>query len=40
LIKGASFPECRHLDEQMLEQALLESLRPGDLVVLRLHLVS
>ena len=40
LIKGASFPECRYLDEQMLEQALLESLRPGDLVVLRLHLVS
>jgi hypothetical protein len=40
LIKGAGFPECRYLDEQMLEQALLESLRPGDLVVLRLHLVS
>jgi len=40
LIQGASFPECRYLDEQMLEHALLESLRPGDLVVLCLHLVS
>ena len=39
-IKGASFPECRYLDEQLLEQALLESLGPGDIVLLRLHLVG
>jgi len=39
-IKGPSFPECRYLDEQLLQQALLESLGTGDIVVLRLHLVS
>ena len=39
-IKGTSFPECRYLNEQILEQAVLESLRPGDILVLRLHLIS
>jgi peptidoglycan/LPS O-acetylase OafA/YrhL len=39
-IKGASFPKCRYLNEQILEQAVLESLKPGDILLLRLHLVS
>jgi peptidoglycan/LPS O-acetylase OafA/YrhL len=39
-IKGASFAECRYLNEQLFEQAVLESLRPGDILIMRLHLIN
>lgn len=40
LIKNPSFPHCRYLNEEMLEQSLLSSIKPGDIVVLRLHTSS
>ncbi len=39
-IKATSFPKCRYVNEQLLEHAVLESLGPGDILILRLHLVS
>jgi peptidoglycan/LPS O-acetylase OafA/YrhL len=38
LIFNPSFPSCRYIDEDLLEAALLKSLRPGDVVLLRIHL--
>lgn len=40
LIRNPSFPRCRYLSETMLEQALLATIKPGDIVVLRLHTTS
>ena len=40
LIQHPSFPHCRYLSEPMLEEALLSTIRPGDIVVLRLHASS
>jgi peptidoglycan/LPS O-acetylase OafA/YrhL len=39
-ITNPSYPECRHLNENMLRQTVIDSLRPGDIVLLRLHLTS
>jgi peptidoglycan/LPS O-acetylase OafA/YrhL len=39
-IINPSYPECRHLNENMLRQTVIDSLRPGDIVLLRLHLTS
>jgi len=39
-ILGPSFPQCRHLKEDLLQEAVLNSLSPGDIVLLRLHLTS
>ncbi|MFZ9752855.1 MAG: acyltransferase family protein [Cyanobium sp.] len=39
-ITNPSFPDCRHLNEIMLRQTVIDSLRPGDIVLLRLHLTS
>ncbi|MFN9547162.1 MAG: acyltransferase family protein [Cyanobacteriota bacterium] len=37
LIDNPSFPHCRYLNESMLEEVLLASIKPADIVVLRLH---
>jgi peptidoglycan/LPS O-acetylase OafA/YrhL len=39
-IRNPSFPACRYFDEPSLEQALLDSLRKDDVVILRLHATS
>ena len=40
LIRNPSFPRCRYLSETMLEEAVLATIKPGDIVVLRLHTSS
>ena len=40
LIRNTSFPRCRYLSETMLEEAVLAAIKPGDIVVLRLHTSS
>jgi len=39
-ILGPSFPKCRYLKENLLQEAVVNSLSPGDIVLLRLHLTS
>jgi peptidoglycan/LPS O-acetylase OafA/YrhL len=40
LIRHPSFPRCRYLSENMLEEVLLSSIKPGDILVLRIHASS
>jgi hypothetical protein len=37
LIHRPSFPHCRYLSEDLLESSVLSTIRPGDIVVLRIH---
>ena len=37
-VEGAAEQRCREVDEGMLERAVIASLRPGDLVIVRLYL--
>lgn len=38
LILHPSFPRCRYINEDLLENALFDALNPGDVVLLRYHL--